>query len=110
MAEQKLLILLLLQVLTQPIPSLALPTHTEGTGSTIYGPTTTPPTAAGTYSITPSAATFVDAASAAKYSTITYTAGSFTIDKKALTVTPTNQNIVYGSCCINLLWCYRLCQ
>jgi hypothetical protein len=82
----------------------------EGTGSTIYGPTTTPPTAAGTYSITPSAATFADAASAAKYSTITYAAGLFTISKKALTVTPTNQNIVYGSCCLNLLWCYRLCQ
>jgi hypothetical protein len=68
-----------------------------GTGSTVYGPTPTAPTAAGTYSITPSAATF-SSGSAANYTTITYTAGSFTITKKALTVTPTAaQSFAYGT-------------
>jgi hypothetical protein len=70
----------------------------SGTGSTIYGPTLTAPTAAGTYAITPSAVTFVGGATtAAKYSNITYTPASFEIAKKALTVTPTNQDIVYGA-------------
>lgn len=69
----------------------------NGTGATLYGPSTSAPTAAGTYSITPSAVVFASAGSAAKYSTVTYTPGSFTINKKALTVTPTNQDIVYGA-------------
>jgi hypothetical protein len=70
----------------------------RGTGLTSYGPSETAPTQAGSYSITPSAATFVDAASAARYSSINYAVGLFTIDKKALTVTPTAaQSITYGS-------------
>jgi hypothetical protein len=70
----------------------------RGTGLTSYGPSETAPTDAGTYSITPSAATFVNAASAARYSSITYAVGLFTINKKALTVTPTAaQSITYGS-------------
>jgi hypothetical protein len=50
----------------------------------------------GTYSITPSAATF-STGSAANYSTITYTAGSFSITRKALTVTPDTFTVTYGS-------------
>lgn len=48
-----------------------------GTGSTTYGPSTTTPTEVGTYSVTPSAATF-SAGDAANYS-FTYTPGSLTI-------------------------------
>jgi len=70
----------------------------SGAGLTIYAATTVAPTAAGTYSITPSAVTFTDPASAGKYATISYLAGSFTITKAVLTVTPTSgQSISYGA-------------
>ncbi len=65
-----------------------------GTGSTIYGPSTTQPTAAGTYSVTPSAAVF-SSGSASDY-TITYTAGTLTINQASLTVTAANETITYG--------------
>jgi hypothetical protein len=68
-----------------------------GTGQTVYAASATEPTAAGTYSITPSAVVFSVAGVAAKYSSITYNAGTFTISKKALTVTPAATNIVYGT-------------
>ena len=50
-----------------------------GSGSTVYGPTTTAPTGAGTYSITPSAPTFSSGTSA-NYA-ITYAAGTLTINR-----------------------------
>lgn len=49
-----------------------------GTGSTSYGPSTTPPTAVGTYSITPSAATLAGGGVASDY-TFGYVAGTYTI-------------------------------
>lgn len=52
-----------------------------GTGSTNYPASTTAPTAVGTYSITPSAATF-STGNAANYA-ITYTAGTLTIQAQA---------------------------
>ena len=60
-----------------------------GTGSTTYGPSTTAPTAAGTYSITPSAAVF-STGSASNY-VITYDPGTLTIQRIALTVTVVGQ-------------------
>jgi hypothetical protein len=48
-----------------------------GTGSTSYGPSTTPPTAVGTYSITPSAATLAGGGVASDY-TFSYVAGTYT--------------------------------
>ncbi len=59
-----------------------------------YGPSTTKPTAVGTYSITPSAATF-SPGSASNY-TITYTAGTLTIGQSALVATVTASNKVYN--------------
>ena len=49
-----------------------------GTGSTSYGPSTTPPTAVGTYSITPSAATLAGGGVASDY-IFSYFAGTYTI-------------------------------
>ena len=68
-----------------------------GTGSTVYGPSTTPPTNAGTYSMTPSAATLnFTSGSAADYSLPnTYVAGTLTIAKATLSVTAANQNVTY---------------
>jgi hypothetical protein len=45
----------------------------------------------------PSAATFTDTESAAKYSTITYAPGSITIVKAPLQITPESATVVYGS-------------
>jgi outer membrane protein OmpA-like peptidoglycan-associated protein len=56
-----------------------------GTGSTSYGPSTTAPTGAGTYSVTPSAASF-STGSASNYG-ITYTAGAVTIGQASQTIT-----------------------
>ena len=67
-----------------------------GTGTTSYAASTTAPTAAGTYSITP-AITSWTSGSASTYSSINYVAGSLTINKKALTVTPDSINITYGT-------------
>ena len=67
-----------------------------GTGSTIYASNTTAPTAAGTYSVTPSNATVVGPGSSA-YSNIVYSPAFFTISKKNLVVTPSNTNVVYGT-------------
>jgi YVTN family beta-propeller protein len=53
----------------------------EGTGSTAYAASTTAPTAVGTYSVTPSAATF-STGNAADYA-ITYVAGSLVIQAPA---------------------------
>jgi hypothetical protein len=69
----------------------------SGSGSTIYSANTTPPTAAGTYSVTPSAVGFSVSGTASKYSTINYNPGYFTIAKKALTVSPSNTTITYGT-------------
>jgi hypothetical protein len=60
----------------------------RGTGSTTYGPSTTAPTNAGDYLITPSAAVFA-VGSASNY-TITYVAGVVEIEKA-------NQNIAFTS-------------
>jgi hypothetical protein len=80
------------------VDSITSVTYTyAGTGQTVYAASATEPTAAGTYSITPSAVVFSVAGVAAKYSSITYNAGTFTISKKALTVTPAATNIVYGT-------------
>jgi hypothetical protein len=70
----------------------------RGTGTTSYGPSADRPTAVGTYSITPSAVVFTGGdATAARYSTVTYTAGAFSITKKELTVTPNNADITFGT-------------
>ncbi|HEV3187393.1 MAG TPA: MBG domain-containing protein, partial [Acidimicrobiales bacterium] len=70
-----------------------------GTGSTTYGPSTTQPTAVGTYSITPSAAVF--STGAASDYTITYTAGTFTINpvttSTSTTLNAPTASITYGS-------------
>ena len=66
-----------------------------GTGSTVYGPSTSAPTAVGTYAITPSAATF-SSGSSSNYSTITYSAGSFSITKAALQIIPDTVTVTYG--------------
>jgi outer membrane protein OmpA-like peptidoglycan-associated protein len=66
--------------------AIASVTYTyEGTGSTMYGPTTTAPSAGGTYSVTPSAAVF-SAGSAANYD-IAYLAGTITIGRASQSVT-----------------------
>ena len=68
-----------------------------GTGGTTYGPSTTRPTNAGTYSVAPSAATLnFSSGSAANYFTpYTYASGTLTINKATLTVTAGNQNVTY---------------
>lgn len=68
-----------------------------GTGSTTYGPSTTAPSTAGTYSITPSAAVF-STGTAANY-TITYAPGSLTLINSAVSITLTagSQTIAYGA-------------
>jgi outer membrane protein OmpA-like peptidoglycan-associated protein len=73
-----------------------------GTGSTSYGPSTTAPTAVGTYSVTPSAVTF-STGSLSSYS-VTYIAGTLTISAVntsllplALHFTSTPTSIVNGS-------------
>lgn len=67
-----------------------------GTGSTTYGSSTTAPTNAGTYSITPSAAV-ISAGEEANYN-ITYTVGTLTITPLTVTVTPdSGQTKVFGS-------------
>ena len=59
-----------------------------GTGATSYGPSTTAPTAVGSYTVTPSNAIF-SSGSATNY-TISYVAGSFTISSATLTITASN--------------------
>ena len=68
-----------------------------GTGGTTYGPSTTRPTAVGTYSVTPSAATLnFSSGSASNYSTpYTYVAGALTISKATLTVTANSLIVAY---------------
>ena len=66
----------------------------EGTGSTSYGPSTTPPTSGGTYSITPSAAT-VTGGNQGNYS-FTYINGTFTITPRAITITAAAKTKTYG--------------
>ena len=51
----------------------------QGTGTTSYGPSTTKPSAVGTYSITPSAATLNFTTGLASYYTYAYAAGVLTI-------------------------------
>ncbi len=46
-----------------------------------YGPSTTKPTNAGTYTITPSAVTFTGSGSTSNYQAVVYVAGSLTINK-----------------------------
>lgn len=67
----------------------------RGTGSTSYGPSNSAPTAAGTYSVTPSAAVF-SPGNASSY-TITYAAGSLTISTRAITLTAGIQNLNFGT-------------
>ena len=54
----------------------------------------TAPTAAGSYTITPSATFTVGSASS--YSSVTYTSSSFTINKAVLTATPSGATATYG--------------
>jgi hypothetical protein len=67
----------------------------EGTGSTSYGPSATPPTNAGTYSVTPSNATLSH--SAANYN-ITYAPGLLTINRvgRTLSFATTSASLFYG--------------
>jgi hypothetical protein len=81
----------------------------RGTGLTSYGPSATAPTQAGSYSITPSAATFVDAASAARIQLLPTPQAYLLSIRRLLTVTPTNQ-VLSMAAAASLLWCYRLCQ
>jgi YVTN family beta-propeller protein len=67
----------------------------SGTGSTSYSASTTPPTAAGTYSITPSNATF-SPGNASNYA-VTYSPGTLTISANAITITAGSQTINFGS-------------
>ncbi|MFM1797538.1 MAG: hypothetical protein RL733_1319, partial [Actinomycetota bacterium] len=67
-----------------------------GSSGTVYAPSTTPPTAVGSYSITPSNPVFSDG-SATLFSTITYNAAFFSITKATLTITPSAVSVVYGS-------------
>jgi hypothetical protein len=67
------------------------------TGSTALYNSATPPTAVGTYALTPSAATFTDASSAAKYGAISYLPGSLSIVKAPLQLVPETATVVYGS-------------
>jgi len=69
----------------------------EGTGATIYAPSSEIPVNAGTYSVTPSAATF-SSGSAANYS-ITYVPGIITIAKVSRTVAfsgSTSETLAFG--------------
>jgi hypothetical protein len=68
-----------------------------GAGSTLYGPTSTAPRAVGTYTLTPSAASFASAGSAAKYGSISYLPGSITIVKAPLQLVPDTVTVVYGA-------------
>lgn len=63
----------------------------QGTGSTNYPASTTVPTAVGTYSVTPSAATF-SIGSASNYS-ITYNPGSLVIQAQPTAITITAQSL-----------------
>ncbi len=70
-----------------------------GTGATTYAASTTAPTAVGTYSVTPSAATvtITPTTDASKYATTyTYVAGTLTITPATLTVTAGNLSITAG--------------
>jgi uncharacterized repeat protein (TIGR02543 family) len=68
--------------------AISVVTYTyTGTGSTSYGPSTTPPTAAGTYTITPSV-TGMSTGTIASYD-FSYTAGNLTINAVGLN-TPTS--------------------
>jgi YVTN family beta-propeller protein len=68
----------------------------QGTGSTSYSASTTPPTAVGTYSVTPAVATF-SSGSASNYA-ITYNPGSLVIQAQptAITISATSQVIQSG--------------
>jgi LPXTG-motif cell wall-anchored protein len=68
----------------------------QGTGSTSYSASTTPPTAVGTYSVTPAVATF-SSGSASNYA-ITYNPGSLVIQEQptAITISVTSQAIQSG--------------
>ncbi len=68
-----------------------------GTGATSYGPSTTAPTGAGTYSVTPSVVTF-STGSVSNYS-VTYVPGSVTIAKASQMITfanPAPSGATYG--------------
>ena len=62
-----------------------------GTGTTAYGPSATPPTAAGTYTVTASVA------ADASYNAATSGATAFTIGRKAASVTPTAATKTFGA-------------
>jgi hypothetical protein len=51
----------------------------------------------GTYALIPSAASFVDAGSAAQYGTISYNPGAITIVKAPLQIVPDSATVVYGN-------------
>ena len=61
-----------------------------GTGGTTYGPSATPPTNAGSYTVTASVA------ADANYNAASSSATAFNIAKKALTITASNDTKVYG--------------
>ena len=70
-----------------------------GTSSTTYGPSTTAPTAVGTYSVTPSGGTVTVTPSSdqANYSSaFGYVASTLTISQASLTVTVASQSVTVG--------------
>lgn len=66
-----------------------------GSGSTIYSSSVTKPTAAGTYSVTPSVAVF--STGSATHYIITYSASTLTISARAITISVTALNVVSGA-------------
>ena len=69
----------------------------RGTGVTVYGPSATAPTAAGTYSLTPSNVIFSVNGTQSKYPLIRYSVGFITINKAPLQLVPDTVTVVYGS-------------
>ena len=68
-----------------------------GSGATIYGPSTTAPTSVGSYSLTPSGASFANSAILARYANIGFVAGSVSILKAPLQLVPASVSVVYGA-------------
>ena len=66
-----------------------------GSGSTTYASSTTAPTAAGTYTVTPSVAVF-SSGDVLNYN-ISYTPGTLTITKRPITITASNLSFLVGS-------------
>ena len=67
-----------------------------GTGGVTYGPSTTPPQAAGVYTITPSAATMTSGSLSNYLPDLQYISGTYTIYGISATVTAASYTKVYG--------------